>query len=171
MPALEYLSTTSLLPAELQLLSVSMINVLIFSSSPQAVILQSLLWLGGLSVFILCSRVLSWGVALARIPSWRFRQPQSKAREGNIIVTAMDNCLNGRLSKWRLTSADSDDSESDDVPRPSNHRISKKHRTLLSVVTSQIEEAEGGTFSELPKTPSQLLAMECRPDFEGPIAQ
>ena len=157
MPALEYLSTTSLLPAELQLLSVSMINVLMFSSSPQAVILQSLLWLGGLSVFILCSRVLSWGVALARIPSWRFRQPQSKAREGNIIVTAMDDCLYGRLSKWRLTSADSEDSESDDLPRPSNHGTSKKHRTLLSVVTRQIEEAEGGTFSELPKTPQSAI--------------
>ena len=167
MPALGYLTTTSLLPAELQLLSVSMIDVLVFSSSPQAVILQSLVWLGGLSVFILCGKVLSWGVVLARIPSWRFRQPLSRAREGNIIVTAMDDCLHGRLSKWRVTSAESQDSESDHLEGPHNARPRKKHRNALSNVTRQVGEAEDGTFSELSSPIHSAIGNEMQTALEG----
>ncbi|MCJ1465995.1 hypothetical protein MMC07_004614 [Pseudocyphellaria aurata] len=66
LPSLGYLTTTSLLPAELQLLSVSMINILFLSTSPQALILKALLWIGGLSIFVLCGTVLRSGVALAR---------------------------------------------------------------------------------------------------------
>ncbi|KAL8950007.1 MAG: hypothetical protein Q9222_003931 [Ikaeria aurantiellina] len=43
LPTFAYLTTTSLLPAELQLLSVSMINVLLLSTSPQAQAFQALL--------------------------------------------------------------------------------------------------------------------------------
>ena len=125
MPVLGYLTTTSLLPAELQLLSVSMINLLLHSESPQAVILKSLLWLGGLSVFVLCGKVLSWGVALARIPSWRFRQPKSRAREESVIVSAVDDCLNGRLSRWVLTTGLSDESDSDDLERLASFHMRK----------------------------------------------
>ncbi|KAL8784700.1 MAG: hypothetical protein Q9213_003796 [Squamulea squamosa] len=77
LPTLGYLTTTSLLPSELQLLSVSLINILLLSSSPQAVVLQAVLWGGGLSLFLLCQRVLEWEVALARIPSWRFQKSTS----------------------------------------------------------------------------------------------
>lgn len=74
---LHYLTTTSLLTAELQLLSIALINVLILSASPQAKILKGLLWGGGLAVLVFCGPVIRWGIALARVPKWRFRRPSS----------------------------------------------------------------------------------------------
>lgn len=75
---LHYLTTTSLLSAELQLLSTSLISLLLRASSPQAVILKALLWGGGIGILVTCTHVLKWGVALARVPKWRFRRPDSK---------------------------------------------------------------------------------------------
>jgi len=72
---LQYLTTTSLLVAELQLLSTALINLLLLAQSPQAVVLRAVLWGGGLSLIILCSQVIRWGISLARVPKWRFRQP------------------------------------------------------------------------------------------------
>ncbi|KAK3325872.1 hypothetical protein B0H66DRAFT_549620 [Apodospora peruviana] len=69
-----HLTTTSLLTAELQLLSVALINVLVLARSPQAVILKALLWGGGLSLIILCGQVIRWAISLARVPKWRFRR-------------------------------------------------------------------------------------------------
>jgi dolichol kinase len=74
---LQSLTTTSLLAAELQLLSIALIDLLLLASSPQAVILKSLLWGGGIGVLVTCERVLRWVVALARVPKWRFRRPAS----------------------------------------------------------------------------------------------
>lgn len=71
---LHYLTTTSLLPAELELLSISLINVLLLSSSPQMRFLKGVLWIGGLSILVICGRVITWGIALARVPKWRFRR-------------------------------------------------------------------------------------------------
>lgn len=71
---LRYLTTTSLLQAELQLLSIALIYLLLLASSPQAVILKALLWGGGIGVLITCEPVLRWGVSLARVPRWRFRR-------------------------------------------------------------------------------------------------
>ncbi|KAF7876762.1 hypothetical protein EAF04_001845 [Stromatinia cepivora] len=75
---LHYLTTTSLLSAELQLLSTSLISLLLRASSPQAVILKALLWGGGIGILVTCTHVLRWGVALARVPTWRFRRPETK---------------------------------------------------------------------------------------------
>ncbi|ESZ92193.1 hypothetical protein SBOR_7421 [Sclerotinia borealis F-4128] len=75
---LHYLTTTSLLSAELQLLPTALINLLLRASSPQAVILKALLWGGGIGILVTCTHVLRWGVALARVPTWRFRRPDSK---------------------------------------------------------------------------------------------
>ncbi|KAI9809805.1 MAG: hypothetical protein M1825_000238 [Sarcosagium campestre] len=80
---LQYLTTTSLLTAELQLLSIALINILLFSSSPQSQILNSLLWVGGLSVLVLCGEVFRWSLALARIPKWRFRRAGQVVRARN----------------------------------------------------------------------------------------
>ncbi|OCK79071.1 hypothetical protein K432DRAFT_383380 [Lepidopterella palustris CBS 459.81] len=90
LPPLQYLTTTSLLPAELHLFSIGLINFLLFSESPQMVILATLLWLGGLGLFVFCGHVLKWGVALARIPKWRFRRvgPVIKARQSFLEVLA-----------------------------------------------------------------------------------
>ncbi|KAF4983179.1 hypothetical protein FZEAL_1336 [Fusarium zealandicum] len=71
---LHHLTTTSLLTAELQLLSIALINVLLLASSPQVRILKALLWGGGLGLLMFCSPVIRWGIALARVPKWRFRR-------------------------------------------------------------------------------------------------
>ncbi len=68
------MTTTSLLPAELQLLSIALVELLFLASSPQALILKVLLWGGGLGLLVTCSHVLRWGIALARVPKWRFRR-------------------------------------------------------------------------------------------------
>lgn len=111
---LGYLTTTSLLPAELQLLSTSMINLLIHSTSPQASILQSLMWIGGVSVFIFCGKVIRWGVALARVPSWRFRGPRKHLRWSKEAVYKMDKFMNRKLNDWGLMAVDSETSESEE---------------------------------------------------------
>lgn len=75
---IHYLTTTSLLPAELELLSISLINLLLLSSSPQMRFLKALLWVGGLSILVICGPVITWGIALARVPKWRFRRERGR---------------------------------------------------------------------------------------------
>jgi dolichol kinase len=101
LPPLHYLTTTSLLPAELHLLSISLINLYLFADSPQADIPKTLLWFGGVGLFVLCGKVLKWGVALARIPRWRFR------RAGHIIKNRQSflQILNESLKSKRSHSA------------------------------------------------------------------
>ncbi|TQV98925.1 hypothetical protein V2A60_007378 [Cordyceps javanica] len=77
---LHCLTTTSLLTAELQLLSIALINVLVLGKSPQMQILKALLWGGGLGVLVLCGAVIRWGIALARVPKWRFRRLPSSQK-------------------------------------------------------------------------------------------
>ncbi|KAJ4024249.1 dolichol kinase [Fusarium irregulare] len=77
---LHYLTTTSLLTAELQLLSIALINVLLLASSPQIIILKALLWGGGLSLLVFCGPIIRWGIALARVPKWRFRRASISQR-------------------------------------------------------------------------------------------
>lgn len=80
---LQRLTTTSLLIAELQLLSVALINILLLARSPQVVILKALLWGGGLGIIVLCGNVIQWGISLARVPKWRFKRP-SVPKAGSI---------------------------------------------------------------------------------------
>lgn len=105
---LHHLTTTSLLPAELQLLSISLVDLLILSASPQAVILQAILWMGGLGVIILCGPVIRWGIALARVPKWRFRRvvPHSKQPSIFTLISSLFS-----LKRLRLESG-SDDEDS-----------------------------------------------------------
>ena len=77
---LHYLTTTSLLTAELQLLSIALINVLLLASSPQIIILKALQWGGGLSLLVFCGPIIRWGIALARVPKWRFRRASISQR-------------------------------------------------------------------------------------------
>ena len=111
--SLGFLTTTSLLATELQLLSAALINLLLFSTTPQAVILQAILWIGGISMFVLCRQVLSWAVAIARIPSWRFRRVSQLPGKYNPILRAIDDCFRGRFSHWWRVKNGQDDSESD----------------------------------------------------------
>ncbi|MCJ1276797.1 hypothetical protein MMC21_004604 [Puttea exsequens] len=134
MPAVAYLTTTSLLPAELQLLSVAMINLLVLSKSPQAIILQSLLWMGGLSIFILCGKILSWEVALARIPSWRFRKTSTRGHHGNVVLSAIDRFSNGLLSRSGPTSAESEDSADSEEEAAEGESSRRQHEQGQSSV-------------------------------------
>jgi dolichol kinase len=117
LPPLYYLTTTSLLSTELHLLSIGLINLLLFAVSPQADILKTLMWLGGVGLFVTCGKVLKWGVALARIPRWRFR------RAGQIIKSQQSflQTLNESLQPKRTQSAarghasDSDADEDDPI--------------------------------------------------------
>ena len=160
LPTLGYLTTTSLLPAELQLLSIAMINLLLSSDSPQIVILQSVLWMGGLSIFIMCGKVLTLGVALARIPSWRFRKSPVQNRRSNVLISAVDDCLNGRLSNGGLISAsliDSDESDDEDGrPRKVAIRPRPRHQQRLSVDTRYTDTTKTINMPQLPNnaTPS-----------------
>ena len=144
LPTLGYLTTTSLLPAELQLLSVSMINILINSASPQTFILQSLLWIGGLSVFTLCGWVLSWGVALARVPSWRFRKPKNSRRGRKGAIYAMDDFWNDKLNIWGLTAVQSEDSDSEEPQRRVKYHTRKRSMQLPSLRTHRDEPTKSG---------------------------
>ncbi|MCJ1455566.1 hypothetical protein MMC28_005921 [Mycoblastus sanguinarius] len=150
LPTLGYLTTTSLLPAELQLLSVSMINLFVHSTSPQALILLSLLWIGGLSIFIFCGKVLTWEVALARIPGWRFKRPHRRVVEGNDILSALDDCLSGRLSRWGLISAGSEDSDSDELARRHNPNAWTNKSRKLKVDTNKRETSRSNRSAQPP---------------------
>lgn len=113
---LQYLTTTSLLPTELQLLSISLINLLLHSTSPQGIILQSLMWLGGLAMLVLCRHVLGWTVSLARIPSWRFRRKTHSTSIQKPLLEALNHSVGKKLGAvdargQRTLETDSDSGE------------------------------------------------------------
>lgn len=120
-PTLDFLLTTSILPAELQLLTTALINLYLFAASPQAEILKALLWLGGMCLFALCRHVLRWEVALARIPTWKFRRSLSRSQSPRKFLNMMDQQLCHRLN--RAMAFDEPTSDSDDgVPKPRKTR-------------------------------------------------
>lgn len=107
-PVLDFLLATSLLPAEVQLLASALINLLLFASSPQAHILKALLWLGALCIFVLCRHVLRWEVALARIPSWRFRRYPTSSQSRRTLLNDMDHAFCEQLSPGEVPGSDSE---------------------------------------------------------------
>lgn len=168
LPTLGYLTTTSLLPAELQLLSTSMINLLIYSTSPQASILQSLMWIGGVSVLILCGKVLRWRVALARVPSWRFRGPRNRIRGNKGAVYTMDKLLNGKLSGWGLTAIDSETSENEEPRRRVRSHARKRSMQLPNPPTRENESTKGdGSARSAIEMPISALDHQKQPAILG----
>ncbi|GME24623.1 putative methyltransferase [Neofusicoccum parvum] len=112
LPPLYYLTTTSLLPAELHLLSISLINILLFSTSPQMNILSAILWVGGVSLFISCGHTLRWNVALARIPKWRFRRAGRIIKAQQTFLEILSQGIRGASrSRSRVSASDSDADE------------------------------------------------------------
>jgi dolichol kinase len=95
-PVLHSITTTSLCPAELHLLSISLLNLLFLSRSPFSRILATILWVGGLGILLLCAPVIRWGVTLARVPRWRFRRA---AR----VVQARQSFVRGLFESVRRT--------------------------------------------------------------------
>lgn len=132
LPPLYYLTTTSLLPTELHLLSIGLINLFLFSDSPQAVILTVLLWLGGLGVFLLCGKVLKWGVALARIPRWRLRRAGQVIRARQNFLQMLNQSLGSKHSSGKVSDSDADD----DDEAVSERRLYKTKSLKVSILDS-----------------------------------
>ncbi|KAJ5095942.1 Phosphatidate cytidylyltransferase [Penicillium alfredii] len=110
-PTLDFLLTTSVLPAELQLLTTALTNLYLFAASPQAEILKALLWLGGLCIFVSCRHIMRWEVALARIPSWKFRRAPNGSRSLRKFLNMIDHRLCQRLSGTRVSDEPTSDSD------------------------------------------------------------
>lgn len=105
---LHFLTATSLDSAELQLLSTALVDLLMFSTSPQMEILKGIVWIGGITLFVSCSDVLGWELALARVPTWRFRRltRRSSARTSkSSLIYRMVQPLLGEME----TSSESED--------------------------------------------------------------
>jgi dolichol kinase len=116
LPPLYYLTTTSLLPTELHLLSMGLINLLLFSQSPQASILKILMWIGGVGLFVTCGNVLKWGVALARIPRWRLRRAGQAIKNSQSFLQILNQSLNARRSQSTAAGHISDSDADEDGP-------------------------------------------------------
>jgi dolichol kinase len=145
LPPLYYLTTTSLLPAELHLLSIGLINLLLFSGSPQASILSILLWLGGLGVFVLCGKVLKWGVALARIPRWRLRRAGQVIRARQNFLQVLNESLGSKRGEKDASDSDADEDENEHEPMFSNplHKTKSLKVNILDSVRNSSLLANG----------------------------
>lgn len=143
--ALSGLVTTSLDPSEVQLLSVGLINLLLFASSPQAQILKALLWIGGLCLFVFCETALKAEVALARVPAWRFarNRPSKRGIRGrlNRLLKAV---MPEYKSRFAVSASDSEDETSPQLQPPRSSRQKSKR------VSSQ----DGGSDNSLRKATS-----------------
>lgn len=161
---LHSLTTTSLLPAELQLLSVGLIELLLLAKSPQAIILKSLLWGGGIGILVSCSRVLRWGVALARVPKWRFRRPgTSKPFSQRGLKISQTPISFARLgsSLFARDVVVTDSSEEDEAKESSHQRTTSDLRLSMKDIDvrrnvpvengsmSAIERSTGNRFPQL----------------------
>jgi dolichol kinase len=144
---LEFLTTTSLDPAELYLLATALINLVLFASSPQSEILKALLWLGGISLFITCQKVLKWEVALARIPSWKLRQSVRRSSQNKGLAKTVDRMLCNVLARWSTgrKRRPSSDSEDDEVDRPVPRRL-KPHPKLKLAINGSLAKSSTTVF-------------------------
>ncbi|RKF63330.1 putative phosphatidate cytidylyltransferase [Erysiphe neolycopersici] len=108
-------TSASLLPTELQLLSVSLSNLLLHARSPQAIILKSLLWGGGISILVSCRHVLKWSMVLSRTPKWRFRHTKKKISSAKIYSNNDRNTLPVRMQEVIGTVKNNNTKDSDNV--------------------------------------------------------
>lgn len=132
-PTLDFLLTTSILPAELQLLTTALINLYLFAASPQMEILKAMLWLGGMCLFACCRHILRWEVTLARIPSWKFRRPPTASRSPRKFLNMMDHRLCEKLSRTGPIPSDDASSDSDGPNGFTRPRKTKTARVNRSV--------------------------------------
>ncbi|KAI1432651.1 hypothetical protein GGR50DRAFT_580759 [Xylaria sp. CBS 124048] len=153
---LHTLTTTSLLTAELQLLSISLINILLLSSSPQTTIMKAMLWAGGLDILVCCSKPIQWGIALARVPKWRFKRSSDSTRSSSCFLSTLISWRRRRHDLFRgswdgpaYSSCEAvDESEDTDDPSP---RIAKTlawggSSTNPNVTQSAQNNETGATF-------------------------
>lgn len=147
---LHYLTTTSLLTAELQLLSVALVNVLLLASSPQILILKALLWGGGLGMLLFCAPVIKWGIAIARVPKWRFRRPSTS--QNPPIMKTISQLLSLRHLKRELLGPNFDDATYDSTAT-SDDEVVQPFRRPMKALTTVIGDHPQGADS-IPSSPT-----------------
>ncbi|KAL8376419.1 hypothetical protein RB595_007484 [Gaeumannomyces hyphopodioides] len=168
---LHQLTTTSLLPAELQMLSIALINILLLSTSPQMVILKALLWGGGLALLVMCGHVIRWGITLARVPKWRFRRVPPGSRRPTFFRW-LSSLLPTRRFRYRSAAADQSDSEScalsdmDDQLHPHHGRSS-----LDAIRDGPLIDGAPVSLTEILSVPSEEEARELRFTAQSTDAQ
>lgn len=145
-PTLDFLLTTSLLPAELQLLNTALINLYLFATSPQAEILKALLWLGGMCIFVSCGDILRWEVALARIPSWKFRRSLGSSQSPRRFFNMMDHRLCQKLSGTGFSDEPTSDSDGPGAVPPRKRKNMRGPTQALKPVDSM--PADGNISAE-----------------------
>ncbi|KAI1102408.1 hypothetical protein F4804DRAFT_313240 [Jackrogersella minutella] len=144
---LQTLTTTSLLTAELQLLSISLINLLFLSSSPQVVILKSVLWVGGLDILVSCSQAIKWGISLARVPKWRFKRSAAPSKPTSSLFSSIMSWKRVRHDLFHapVDSSSCSSCEAVDDPDDSGGLVSMSSRGSLRVKTM----GDGADFVEI----------------------
>lgn len=160
---LHTLTTTSLLTAELQLLSIGLINVLLLSSSPQLTILKAMLWVGGLDILVSCSKPIQWGISLARVPKWRFKRPSSTMkRSPDFLLTMMSwrrmkhDLFHAPLDSSSCSSCEAiDDPDDTDDPSAQVSRTLARVRTINADSASFAQDCEVNSFSSIDGAQAQ----------------
>ncbi|KAH7401782.1 hypothetical protein DE146DRAFT_441148 [Phaeosphaeria sp. MPI-PUGE-AT-0046c] len=147
LPPLYYLTTTSLLPTELHLLSIGLINLYLFSNSPQAGILKILMWLGGVGLFLACGKVLKWGVALARIPRWRLRRAGQAIMKSQSFLQILNQSLKARRSQSTAPGHVTDSDADEDHPLLSND-LQKTKSLKVNIMNSLRSKSQIGSANE-----------------------
>ncbi|TKA27815.1 hypothetical protein B0A50_04916 [Salinomyces thailandicus] len=162
---LHYLTTTSLLPTELHLLSAVLINLLLLASSPQTVILKACLWVGGALLFVFATPVLSWNVTLARVPRWKLRRAGHPVEERRSLVDAATELigLQRATSAFRTTGDADSDADEDEPPASIKGKIESLPR--LATIGNAIPTL--ASFTE----PEPKSAIEPRQDINGLLSQ
>jgi dolichol kinase len=152
----DFLTTTSLDPAEQYLLATILIDLYLLGRSAQSEILKALLWLGGPLLFVTCLRPLKWELALARIPSWRFRESSRRSRSSYSLLQTLDRILCQRL-----------------VQLVASHKFSQVHDSEEDEDVEHILTKDNGapnlslTMNGLVKHPTtDVLDQSCAPAIE-----
>ncbi|KAI0424805.1 hypothetical protein F5Y09DRAFT_323432 [Xylaria sp. FL1042] len=162
---LNSLTTTSLLTAELQLLSIGLINILLLSSSPQITILKAMLWVGGLDILVSCSKPIHWGIALARVPKWRFKRPSSSMKRSTTFLSTMMSWRRMRhdLFHASLDSSSCSSCEAIDDPDDTDDASVQMSKGLTRVRTTGVDSAplpwdcEVNAFSGIDDIPEKKV--------------
>ncbi|KAI0454532.1 hypothetical protein F5B21DRAFT_474984 [Xylaria acuta] len=152
---LHILTTTSLLTAELQLLSIALINILLLSSSPQITILKAMLWMGGLDILVSCSKPIQWGIALARVPKWRFKRSSKPVKRTPVFLSTLmpwrrmrHDLFHAPLDTSSCSSCEAiDDLDgTDDSTAPTSRGLTRM-RTISTDGAPSIRDCEVSSFS------------------------
>jgi dolichol kinase len=164
---LQSLTTTSLLTAELQLLSVALINVLLLSSSPQALIIKGMLWVGGLDILVLCTRVVMWGISLARVPKWRFKRVDSpKKHSSSFLCTLMSwKRVRHDLFHASVDTSSCSSCEAIDDPEDSDHSGIPPLKGHMRVNTAILDGADVKASNDGPFSALEAAQHEVRFDM------